>query len=307
MAEPTGFLAINKPKNWTSFDVIAKLRTITGVDRIGHAGTLDPFATGILVVAVGRATLLVDYFQQQHKTYRGRIRLGQTSDTDDIDGHKTMVLRDGKPPVQPEEKAIRLVLAKYTGKLQQLPPNYSALKVQGRRMYEMARKGIAIDRKPRAVTVHRLELLAYKYPHIDVEAEVSAGTYIRALARDIGADLKTGGLLETLERTQIGSIALKDALTLDDVQAAAKKDEVDQLLMPPITAVEHLPYLVPSEPELARLANGQTIKAPNLFQKEGHAEAAIVSRDGELQMVVQHDPVGSTLKMSKLIDMRLAR
>ncbi|MFH0830464.1 MAG: tRNA pseudouridine(55) synthase TruB [Parcubacteria group bacterium] len=301
MTSLDGFLVIDKPKNWTSFDVVAKLRSKTGIRKIGHAGTLDPFATGVLVLAFNRATTLIEYFQQQEKVYRGRIRLGQVSDSDDLEGHKTTI------PVStpPSDESVRLTLARFTGKIMQLPPVYSALKVQGRRMYELARKGQTFERKPRPVTIHALKLLSYAYPYLDLEARVSAGTYIRALARDIGEDLGTGGLLEELVRQRVGQLTLREAHDLNDISIA----RLPHLLYPPEIAVEHLMQLIPSSGELARLAAGQTIKAPGavLARLPETQEVAIVNRAGNLQMIVTYEREANALRRTRLIDTSLAR
>ncbi|MFO0704752.1 MAG: tRNA pseudouridine(55) synthase TruB [Candidatus Andersenbacteria bacterium] len=298
-AAPSGFLAINKPKKWTSFDVVAKVRSITKIDKIGHAGTLDPFATGLLVIAINQATRLVEYLQGRDKTYRGQIQLGVTSDTDDQDGHKTPQTVS-TPPAEP---AVRLALARLTGPIQQVPPAYSALKVQGRRMYDLARRGVAVERKPRPVTVHELTLLSYQYPTLQIETRVSSGTYIRAIARDLGADLGTGGYLASLKRTRSGTINLADAYELNDITA----ERLSGLLLPLEIAVEHLIHLIPSAAELARLANGQTISAKGFSQKTKQNEVAIVTRRGELQMLVSLDRVSETFKLKKLFDRSLAR
>lgn len=298
VAATSGFLVIDKPARWTSFDVVAKLRSATGVREIGHAGTLDPFATGVLVVGFGRALKVVEYVQQLDKVYRGRIRLGQTSDTDDADGSK-MIIEVATPP---GEAAVRAALAKFTGSIEQVPPAYSALKVQGHRMYELARKGQTINPKPRPVTVHELTLLAYAYPHIDIETRVSSGTYIRALARDIGTTLKTGGLLETLRRTRVGSFTLEDAHTLDDVQ----RSSLATLLAPLETATAHLPTIALSAHEVHRLANGQIVTAPNeLTRKPDLPNLAVLDND-RLLMIVSYEAKTQTLKSKKLIDVGLA-
>ena len=294
-----GFLVINKPSGWTSFDVVAKLRTITGIAKIGHAGTLDPFATGVLVVAFNRATLLIDYIQQQKKYYTGRIKLGQISETDDTEGHKTTI------PVTnpPDENSVRLTLARMTGTILQLPPRYSALKVKGTRMYDLARQGKHVERKPRTVRIYSLALEHYDYPHISITAEVGAGTYIRALARDIGEDLGTGGYLEQLTRTQVGDLTLNEAHSLSDVSVAG----LPGMLYPLSTAVESLPKIILSERELGQLAIGQSITAPNALQKQEADTVAAIDRSGSLRMLISFDRRQNQLKNKKIFDMSLAR
>jgi len=293
-----GLLVVDKPAGWTSHDVVARLRSITGVRAIGHAGTLDPFATGVLVCAFGRALKVVEYVHDADKTYLGWIKLGQTSDTDDVDGSKTTVAVS----TPPDEATVRRELAALTGTIEQLPPAYSALKVRGRRMYELARAGKTVERKARRVTVHEIKLLAYDYPTLEVEVRVSSGTYIRAIARDLGATLKTGGFLEQLRRTRVGSFSVEDAVKLADVE----RSPIDELLAPLERAVEHLTTLSLGPDELRRLAHGQVVPAA-AAPKVGTPGADIaVLHEGRLAMLVRFDPDAGTLKAHKLIDTALA-
>ncbi|MFO0702377.1 MAG: hypothetical protein U0514_00625 [Candidatus Andersenbacteria bacterium] len=226
------------------------------------------------------------------------MTLGQTSDTDDADGSKTAL----EVAVPPDKGAVRAALEQLTGPIEQVPPAYSALKVQGQRMYKLARAGKPIDRKPRQVVVHELTLLAYAYPHVEVECRVSSGTYIRALARDVGATLKTGGLLATLRRTRVGSFSLEDAHTLDDVQ----RSPLATLLQPLETATVHLPTISLSTHEVQRLANGQVVTAPNdLAGKPDVPDLAVLDND-RLLMVVRYEAQTNSLKSKKLIDVSLA-
>jgi tRNA pseudouridine55 synthase len=292
-----GFLVMNKPKNWTSFDVIAKVRSITGIRDIGHAGTLDPFATGVLVLAINRARFLIDRVQNFEKVYRGVIRLGQTSDTDDVDGSKKTV----EVSTQPDEKAVTLALTQLTGKIKQLPPTFSALKLQGRRMYALARKGISFERKPREVMIHELKLLAYDYPTIDIEARVGSGTYIRAIARDIGERLKTGGFLEKLIRDRVGPFTLGAAHSIDDVQ----KGKLSDLVEPLEVVLGDLPRLVISASDIKRLVNGESIKAPTDFSHTASLEnLAIVDLKGTLLLMARYDREAHQIKSKKLFDAR---
>jgi tRNA pseudouridine55 synthase len=292
---PSGFLVINKPKNWTSFDVVAKVRALTGVHDIGHAGTLDPFATGVLVLAINRARFLVDRVQAFEKVYRGRVRLGQTSDSDDVDGSKTTV----EVMSAPNDEDVRLALAQFTGDIKQVPPKYSALKVQGRRMYAMARKGQAFERPARNVTIHELKLLGYDYPTIDIEARVGSGTYIRALARDIGEALKTGGFLETLVRHRIGPFTLEDAYDVHTING----EHLSEMLEPLEIAIEDLPRLIVGEHDLRRLTHGETIRVPSNFPKTKSLDnVAVVNEKGVLQLMARYDKESDQIKSRKLFD-----
>ena len=199
---PSGFLLINKPAGWTSFDVVAKLRGITCVKTIGHAGTLDPFATGLLIVAVGReATRQLDRFAKLDKTYRATFTLGSTSTTQDPEGEITATVKDAVASpslpkgrgrnddmnILPSQKTIERVIGEhFIGTINQVPPMHSAIKIGGKKLYELARQGKEVDRPARQVTINRFDIVAYNPPHLETEIDVSSGTYIRAIARDLG-------------------------------------------------------------------------------------------------------------------------
>ncbi len=211
---PSGMIIINKPAGWTSMDVCAKLRGIFREKRVGHAGTLDPMATGVLPVFVGQATKAVSFAENGEKEYRARLRLGLTTDTQDITG---TVLSES--PVAATEDEVRAVLPRFTGEIEQIPPMYSAVKVGGRKLYELARKGAEIERKPRAVTVFALELLERTAPdEYALRVRCSKGTYVRTLCRDIGAALGCGGVMSALTRTEAAGFTLDEAVTLEQVQ-----------------------------------------------------------------------------------------
>lgn len=214
-----GILLIDKPVGWTSFDVVAKIRGVRraalkaqGVTptkrqlRVGHAGTLDPFATGLLIILLGEATKRSDEFLKQDKTYEATITLGATSSTGDTEGELTQVSAE-----QPTQEAVVAALATFTGTITQTPPIYSAIKVNGQRAYKLARKGHEVEIPTRQVTIHSLELLEYTYPLVRIRTHVSSGTYIRSLAQDIGEKLGTGGYCSELRRTVIGELSISDA------------------------------------------------------------------------------------------------
>ena len=201
-----GIFAIYKPKGPTSHDIIDKLRRETGVKKIGHAGTLDPLASGVLVVGVGRkATKQLGAIVKKEKEYSAKIRLGMTSPTDDAEGIKTEIKIVGKIPTFGE---IKKALAKFEGEILQTPPIYSAVKVKGKKAYKLARKGQTPKLKPRKALIKEIEILKYEWPYLELRVVTGPGVYIRALARDIGKYLKTGGYLAGLERTRVGSFTL---------------------------------------------------------------------------------------------------
>ncbi len=210
----TGFLIIDKPEGITSHDVVDALRRATGVKRVGHAGTLDPFATGLLIIGVGReATRELSHFLKQDKTYLATLRLGAVSDTQDKTGKIQFTMNNE----QFTRQKIQATLEQFLGEQEQLPPMYSAKKIGGKKLYELARQGKEIVREKHHIIIHDIKLLEYAWPEATIEVRASSGTYIRALAHDIGQTLGCGAYLETLRRTKIGEMDLKDAVPLDRV------------------------------------------------------------------------------------------
>ena len=208
------FLLVDKPKGMTSHDVVDRLRTITGERRVGHAGTLDPNATGLLIVGIGRESTkkLGKISKDTRKTYMAEIVLGEERDTDDSEGK---VVLKAKGVLPPGRKEVVKILREFLGEQEQIPPKYSAIKLKGKKAYELARKGMKFTLIPRKVFVHRINLIRYKYPNLEIEVEVSAGTYIRALARDIGRKLGIWAYLSELRRTKIGEYFVEDAVSLE--------------------------------------------------------------------------------------------
>lgn len=218
-----GFLLIDKPAGMTSHDVIDRLRRITGIRKIGHAGTLDPFATGLLIVAIERsATKRLGELLKLDKTYEAVAVLGATSDTQDHTGTITEI-----PDVAaPDENAVRKALADHTGDLLQIPPMYSAKKINGKKLYALARKGEEVPREPVPVTIQALTLDRYLFPELAFTVSCSSGTYIRTLAHDIGHALNTGAYLKELRRTRISGYDIKDAWTLDTLTPDTWEDRL---------------------------------------------------------------------------------
>jgi tRNA pseudouridine55 synthase len=209
-------LNINKPEGWTSFDVVKKVRRLLRVKKVGHAGTLDPFATGVLLVCTGRATKRVSKLMGLEKEYVGVVELGKTTDTLDVTG--SIVEEREVPAVTLDE--VRQVAGEFVGRISQVPPAYSALKVNGRRMYKLARKGEAVALPPRTVEIYAVDVLDLNLPELTIRVRCGKGTYIRALARDIGERLGTVAYLRTLQRTAIGPYRIEDALRIEDLEEA---------------------------------------------------------------------------------------
>ncbi len=211
-AEMNGLLVIDKPAGMTSRDVVNRVQLwFPRGTKVGHTGTLDPLATGVLVVCVGAATKFADVVQAMTKTYHSQFRLGATSDTDDADGTVTLV-SNATPPT---EEAMQAALAGFVGVVEQLPPAYSALKVAGKRAHDLARRGEAVELKPRLVRIDAVRLLGYEWPFLEVEVDCGKGTYIRSIARDLGATLGVGGLVATLRRTRVGPFTAEQGIGLD--------------------------------------------------------------------------------------------
>lgn len=235
-----GIICVNKPSGFTSFDVIAKLRGILRIKRLGHGGTLDPMATGVLPVFVGNATKACDIMPDNTKSYRAGFRLGEISDTQDVTG-KTLTF---------SEKAVsygelEAVLPEFTGNIMQLPPMYSAVQIGGKRLYDLARQGVEVERTPREIEVTALKLLRYDETMREGELEISCrkGTYIRTIINDIGERLGCGGVMTTLERTSSGGFTLDDCYTLEEIQQARDEERLEGLILPIERVFEKLPML----------------------------------------------------------------
>jgi len=207
-----GLVLIDKQKNWTSFDAVAKIRNMFNVKKVGHTGTLDPLATGLLVLCVGKATKLAERLTGLDKEYVGEIHFGATSNTDDAEGELTEVA-DAKP-VSLEE--IQEALKAFQGDIEQMPPQFSAKKVGGKRAYKLARKGEKVELEAKKIKINAIEILDYEWPKLKLRIDCGKGTYIRAIARDLGESLKVGGYLSDLRRTKVGQFNLKDAKKVED-------------------------------------------------------------------------------------------
>ena len=223
-----GIVVINKPEGWTSHDVVGKLRGVMKERRIGHGGTLDPMATGVLPVFVGRATRAVEFCESFDKEYTAKLRLGISTDTQDITGNVT-----SNPGADISEDELKDVLCGFTGKIEQLPPMYSAVKIGGKKLYELARSGKTAERKPREIEIKKLEYLG-KDENGDFSLKIvcSKGTYIRTLCSDIGDALGCGGVMSALVRNRAGIFTEDMAVTIDQVEEASSAGRLDKLLMP---------------------------------------------------------------------------
>lgn len=223
-----GILLIDKPAGWTSHDVVARVRKVTGQRRIGHTGTLDPMATGLLVLCLGAATRLVEYMMGHGKRYTGMVKLGTVTTTDDAEGEP--LERRPVPPLDDAE--LERAVEPLRGRILQRPPAFSALKVGGQRAYRLARRGEGPELAPREVVIHRFEALRRNGEAVEIDVTCSSGTYIRSLARDLGEALGCGGHLAALRREASGPFRIDDAMTLEAVEAAVMDGGIESLLLP---------------------------------------------------------------------------
>ena len=245
-----GILLVDKSADWTSHDVVAKLRGVFGEKRIGHAGTLDPMATGLLVVFLGRATKAVSFAETQEKRYIARLRLGVTTDTQDITGN---VLARTEQNITRAE--LEAALEAFRGEILQTPPMYSAIKVNGKRLYEIARRGGEVARAARPITIHRLELIGMLDGDWLLDVTCSKGTYIRTLCHDIGAALGCGGTMVSLRRIAVGAYRVRDAYTVEAL-SALPREEAARLLMPVDSLFDQHPACTLSEKQERLCRNG---------------------------------------------------
>ncbi len=244
-----GILLIDKPSDWTSMDVCAKLRGVFHEKRIGHSGTLDPMATGLLVVFLGRATRAVEFAEADSKEYIAHLRLGLVTDTQDTSGN---VLSQKETNVS--ESELLAVLEKFVGEISQIPPMYSAIKIGGKKLYEIARKGESVERKARNITIHSLDFLGWEDTDAILRVRCSKGTYIRTLCNDIGEALGCGGCMSYLRRTAAGEFSISEAHSLEDIIGA--KDRGEELLLPVDRLFESYSRLTLSDKQEKLLRNG---------------------------------------------------
>ncbi len=266
-----GFLITDKPAGMTSHDVVNAIRRMAATRRVGHAGTLDPLATGVLVLALGAATRLAQFIDNSNKTYRATLRLGETTTTYDADGDLVE-----RCPVTVSQAEVEAALAGFRGDIAQIPPMYSAVKVQGQKLYNLARQGKEIARAARSVTIHRLDALDWALPDVTIEVGCSAGTYIRSLAHDLGQALGCGAHLTTLTRTAAGEFQLEDAYTLEALNALAQDGRLAEVLLPPETALAALPVIVLTPEQEQAVRFGQAVmldSAPDAEMSQARAAA----------------------------------
>lgn len=286
-----GILLVDKPAGITSHDVVDKIRKAAGMRRVGHTGTLDPGATGLLILCLGWATRLADFFVDQEKTYEGVLRLGVTTDSYDMDGR---VVEEKQVPDLNEDD-IRAVFARLTGDIEQLPPMISAVKVGGKRLYKLARQGETVERQPRPVKVYEFSLLSYTAPDAAFRVRCSRGTYARALCHDAGALLGCGGMLAALRRTQVGPHRVADAAPVD---AFRTPEDVTSRLMPIEKALDMPVVSVRGFSRKTALSGGALTRQDIMADcpvSEGWVQ--VTAENGALLALAEVSQVGSSVRI----------
>ncbi len=267
-----GWLVIDKPQGMTSTEVVNRVKRLTRAEKAGHGGTLDPIATGVLPVALGEATKTVQYVMEAPKRYRFTVRFGVATDTDDAEG--TAIATSDRRPTDEE---IRALLPRFVGEIEQVPPRYAAIKVQGERAYELARRGEVVELAPRRVHIHHFALVARPDPdHAVFEVVCGKGAYVRALARDLGAALGCYGHVAALRRLAVGPFTETESITLEALERIVADDTLPQVLIPVATALVGIPAFAATEPQALRMRSGQPIRIPPALWPEGAAEGSTV-------------------------------
>jgi tRNA pseudouridine55 synthase len=271
-----GLLNINKPIGITSRDAVNRVAELVRPAKAGHAGTLDPLASGVLVVCIGPATRLIEYVQRLPKSYIATFTLGQESPTGDLEGPITT--HEDAP--QPSHAELAAAAAKFVGEIDQIPPAFSAIKVGGRRSYRMARQGKLVALAPRKVIVHRMEILQYAYPEVELAIDCGSGTYIRALGRDLAKALGTVAVMSALVRTAIGHFSLDDAMAFDSMASQS----IGERVLPATAAVAMLPQITLDEIELRDVLAGKTIGRSAV---QTNREVAVLDASGQLRAILR--------------------
>lgn len=290
-----GVLIVNKEAGWTSHDVVAKVRHLLGGTKVGHAGTLDPAATGLLPLLIGKGTRIAEYLLEWDKEYHAVLRLGETTDTQDATG--TVVDRQAMDQVTPA--AIREAVERFRGVMEQVPPMYSAVKVAGVPLYKSARAGKTIVREARTVVIHELEILAIAGRDVTLRVVCSKGTYIRTLCADIGAALGVGGYLFTLERNRVGPLTLDRALTVDTIATRQALGCLGEDLLSLDWVLQDFPALVVDEQTASRVRHGVPVPLCRIIRRKTGQENA---QKSPARMLVRiHDDSGRLLAIGRLL------
>ncbi len=287
---------LNKPKDITSQDAVTKVKRILKVKKAGHTGTLDPMATGLMLICLNKATRIASYFSGMDKEYNAVMKLGETTDTQDAYGQ----IIETCDKVDVDNALIEEALKSFTGPILQLPPMFSALKHKGKPLYKLARQGIEVERKAREVNIYNIDLLDISLPYVTFKTRCSKGTYIRTLCNDIGQKLGTGAHLSALERTSAGKYIIEDSLTLEDLQAISDGNEITRGIYSMDEALSWMPEFTIKEALIKSVMHGNAIKLNNTKLADTLREAPSIrvkSPDGDLLAIGRHEEVTNILKM----------
>lgn len=289
-----GILNLNKPRGWTSHDVVAHVRRVTGIRKVGHAGTLDPMATGVLLVCLGRATRITEYLMASRKLYRAEMRLGISTDSHDADGQVTATA-----PVKVNRAQVEKALSRFRGNIEQVPPMVSAIKQDGQPLYRLARRGVTVERAARPVVIHELKLTAWHPPSFSVDVSCSHGTYIRALARDLGEQLGCGAHVTVLVRLASGEFTINQAIELAEFTALASTGDPQgpgphserqpakwkQLVIPLDAGLKQFPAITLGRDQNRRIRTGQPLSAKVVDAPRDQLCRAYALCDGKSELV----------------------
>ena len=300
-----GMITIYKEAGYTSSDVVARLRGILHMKKIGHTGTLDPDAEGVLPVCLGNGTKLCELIADRDKEYVAVMRLGTVTDTQDMSGEVLRSISDEEVAAAVTESGIEEAAACFRGKISQIPPMYSAVKINGKRLYQLARQGRTVERPAREVTIHELVITKVELPLVTMRVRCSKGTYIRTLCQDIGEKLGTGGAMESLLRIRVGSFTLDQSIRLDEAEEIMKSDEPDRIrdyIMPVDSFFGDAPRATVKQEGLKALLNGNTVKRSltDLPRGKEKRDVRMYGPDGQFCALYSYDPVRDELKNVKM-------
>lgn len=281
-----GWVIVDKPLGKTSTQIVGAVRRAFDVKKVGHAGTLDPLATGVVPIAIGEATKTVPYCQDYEKVYEFRIQWGEQRTTDDGEGD--VIATSDKRPTRAEIEAL---IPEFKGTITQTPPQFSAIKVDGKRAYDLARAGEDVDLKPRDIEIFELDILDYQPDYVDVRVECGKGTYVRSIARDMGIRLGCYGYVSVLRRLAVGVFTLDDAISLDFLEKNGKTPVVDEALLPVETALDDIPALAVNESEASKLKNGGFIRLFSQHDLNRLKSAGLVFDKDNEQIAFAHTSV----------------
>lgn len=291
----TGIILLDKPNNMTSFSAVNRVRRLLSVKKAGHTGTLDPMATGVLPIALSNCTRFIDFLPVHDKAYVAEARLGITTDTLDSTGK---VLTESAVSVTREQ--LEATVKKYIGKIKQIPPMYSAISKDGKRLYELARQGIEIEREAREITVYSLSLISFEKDRFTLSVECSAGTYIRSLIDDIGRELGCGAVMTSLRRTAANGFPIEDCVTLEELEKAVNENRIGEYIVPVEKCFESYPAVTVTDGQAKRFSNGGELSRDRLRDNLSDGIYRVFSGDGLFLGLGELEPKSEYLKVKRV-------